>query len=117
MFTIVEPDGVFIAGDYLSNVEFPFIYSSYNDYVKTLDKAAAILNHYSIAYLIPGHGEVTDSKEEMWERVMFSKNYLTRLFEEGSELEEACRKKYLFFEGVKESHLDNIKQAKKEREK
>lgn len=53
----------------------------------------------------------------MWERVMFSKNYLTRLFEEGSELEEACRKKYLFFEGVKESHLDNIKQAKKEREK
>src|SRR5699024_2409254 len=46
IFTVIEPHGIFLAGDYLSDVEFPFIDSSYSDYVQTLEKAAAIFAKY-----------------------------------------------------------------------
>src|SRR5699024_5323086 len=35
IFTVIEPFGIFLAGDYLSDVEFPFITSNYTDYVQT----------------------------------------------------------------------------------
>jgi hydroxyacylglutathione hydrolase len=31
LFTVIEPFGIFLSGDYLSDVEFPFIFSSYKD--------------------------------------------------------------------------------------
>lgn len=44
IFTIIEPLGVWIAGDYFSNIEFPFIYSSSKDYIQTLEKNR---NHFN----------------------------------------------------------------------
>lgn len=58
IFAIVEPLGIWIAGDYLSDIEFPFIYSSSTDYMKTLEKTEAILSVHRIKFLITGHGHV-----------------------------------------------------------
>lgn len=115
LFTIVEPYGIFLAGDYLSDVEFPFITSSYQDYVKTIDKASAILNRYDINYLIPGHGSVTCERQEMLNRINFSKYYLEQLIHDYSDLENECRKKFRFFEGMKNIHFENKKLANEEK--
>jgi len=68
IFAIVEPLGVWIAGDYLSDIEFPFIYSSSRDYIETLEKTDEILTKHAIQVLIPGHGHIAIGKEEILRR-------------------------------------------------
>lgn len=114
LFTIVEPFGIFLAGDYLSDVEFPFIVSSYKDYLDTINKSFYILNNYDIKYLIPGHGTVTKNKQEMLHRINFSKYYLQQLINDNDDLEKECRTKFQFFEGMKSIHYDNKRIAKNE---
>ena len=60
-----NPDGIFaiindvwIAGDYLCAVEFPYIYHSSIEYEKTLAKTDFILHHHKINTLVCGHGEI-----------------------------------------------------------
>ncbi len=48
--------GLCLAGDYLSDVEFPFIYHSSFEYEKTLEKFARIHDRTWFVRLIPGHG-------------------------------------------------------------
>lgn len=81
IFTIIEPYGVFIAGDYLSNIEFPYIYHSSFDYERTLDKVDTIFNRHEIRLLIPGHGDLTRSKVEIQKRKRDSLDYIHRLRE------------------------------------
>lgn len=107
LFTIVEPFGIFLSGDYLSDVEFPFIASSYKDYVRTVEKAERLVEDYAIAFHVPGHGNVTDQTDEIRDRISLSKNYLKRLKADDQTLEKDLRKKYRFFEGMKESHYQN----------
>ncbi|GAA0358546.1 MBL fold metallo-hydrolase [Alkalibacterium iburiense] len=113
LFTIVEPYGVFLAGDYLSDVEIPFIYSGYQDYLKTLGQAKHLLENCEVNVLVPGHGNVTISKNDMWERLNFSMKYVKEL-PDNPQLEDECRKKFSFYDGMHESHVANIKQARKE---
>jgi glyoxylase-like metal-dependent hydrolase (beta-lactamase superfamily II) len=108
LFTIVEPYCFFLSGDYLSDVEFPFIYSSYKDYKRTMKKAQSITETYNISYHVPGHGNVTDSKEEVMDRLNFSDHYLTHLTTDFEKLEDECKARYPFFEGMKESHQKNF---------
>jgi glyoxylase-like metal-dependent hydrolase (beta-lactamase superfamily II) len=68
LFTIVEPLGLWIAGDYLSDLEFPYIYYSSAEYEATLSKLDGILERHAIRLLLPGHGEPTASVEEMRRR-------------------------------------------------
>lgn len=56
MMVIVWQLGLCIAGDYLSNIEFPFIYHSSVDYIKTLEKLPRIHDRNWFTRLIPGHG-------------------------------------------------------------
>jgi len=114
LFTVVEPSGIFLSGDYLSDVEFPFIESSYKDYVKTADKASWIMDHYDIQFHVPGHGNATSQKQKINERITFSKHYLARLLADSAELEKECRNRFRFFEGMKSSHLENVERANKE---
>src|SRR5690606_5077923 len=51
IFAVVEPLGVWIAGDYLSDVEFPFIYYSAKDYIETLEVTDAKLASHRIREL------------------------------------------------------------------
>ena len=66
IFTIVN--NVFIAGDYLSDVEFPYIYYNSWAYQNTLNKVEPILDEYDIQLFISGHGTPTTDKEEVLRR-------------------------------------------------
>lgn len=68
IFTIIEPLGIWIAGDYLSNIEFPYIYHSSAAYEQTLAKVQPILKKHSPKILVTGHGDVALSHREIIQR-------------------------------------------------
>ena len=109
LFTVVEPYGILLAGDYLSDVEFPFI-EDLNSYKNTLQKAAAMMSDKKIQTLVPGHGQVTTDFIEMQKRVDESMLYLNNLIE-GIDQDEALRNQYPFYNGLKEMHELNKKVA------
>ncbi len=79
LWTVIEPHGLLIAGDYLSDIEFPYIYHSSTAYEETLRKLDGILERHSIRVLVPGHGQVTTDREEMRARQQQSFEYITAL--------------------------------------
>jgi glyoxylase-like metal-dependent hydrolase (beta-lactamase superfamily II) len=81
LFTIVEPLGVWIAGDYLSDVEFPFIQTDSRMYEESLAKVGPILERHRVKLLIPGHGACTKDPGEIWRRRDAGLAYITRLRE------------------------------------
>lgn len=117
IFTVVEPYGIFLSGDYLSDVEFPFISGSYKDYVRTIETAEAIFNKYDIKVHVPGHGRTTEDKREMDSRLDFSKHYLQELPKEDEELKAHMQEKFTFFNFMSGVHDDNKKVALRELEK
>lgn len=112
LFTVIEPYGLFCSGDYLSDVEFPFIFSSYEDYVHTINKAENILLNHQITTHIPGHGSTTQNQEEIQKRINSSKYYLKQLLHDNGELEKYLSREYPFFEGMKSIHADNKEMVK-----
>ncbi|TVP91748.1 MBL fold metallo-hydrolase [Alkalibacterium sp.] len=113
LFTVIEPAGILLSGDYLSDVEIPFITSSYKDYCQTIDKAEQLIKDFDVKCHVPGHGSVTNSKYEINKRLTATRYYLEQLKDEGSdkELIEYCRKHYAFFDGMTDSHDANIKKV------
>jgi hydroxyacylglutathione hydrolase len=113
IFTLVDPPGCWIAGDYLCNVEFPYIYHSSYEYEKTLDKAERIINDYQPALFIPGHGDVSDSPTEMKERLLEARSYIRELREcirqDRSFPMEKLWERYRFPIGMKAFHEANVK--------
>lgn len=113
MFTIIQPLGIWIAGDYLSNIEFPFLYHSCHEYEKTLKKANTILGNFRIRMLIPGHGDHTTSIREIEKRRAENLKYLDHLKAmvtgERAFPENALWDRYTFKEGMKNFHNANIK--------
>ncbi|WNS41942.1 MBL fold metallo-hydrolase [Paenibacillus sp. MMS20-IR301] len=79
LFTVVEGAGLLIAGDYLSDVEFPYIYDSSLSYEATLGKLDLILSRHPVTLLVPGHGEAADSRLEMERRKQESREYIHKL--------------------------------------
>lgn len=79
IITVVEPLGVLIAGDYLSDVEFPYIYDNSLNYEGTLMKLDTIINNHKISLLVPGHGSCTNSLTEISARQHQSLEYIQRL--------------------------------------
>lgn len=119
LFTLVEPLGIWITGDYLSDFELPFIYYSAKAYEDTLQKAEQILETYEVSVLVPGHGKVTESKEEIKRRIQLSVSYLERLIEAvkmgNDEQLEALGQEMKFPSSfTKQSHEENIAIVKRE---
>lgn len=120
LFTIVswENRRVWIAGDYLSEVEFPFIYYSSEAYEQTLHTAAAIVQEHQPELLIPGHGQVTASKQEMIQRIEDSLAYIQTLRQCLRESipfpEEHLWQRYLFRKGQESFHQNNAELMQKE---
>jgi len=79
LFTIIEPLGIFLSGDYLSDIEFPYIYSNSYEYESTMTKVDSILSYHSINLLIPGHGNPTKECEEILKRKTASLAYIHEL--------------------------------------
>ncbi|MBQ0141116.1 MAG: MBL fold metallo-hydrolase [Kurthia sp.] len=107
LFIIIEPFGIFLSGDYLSDVEFPFINSSYTDYVQTLKLANSIVENHSIQLLVPGHGSATEKIEEINERISFSQWYLQELKKDAKELLDVVLAKYPFAYSMIDAHEYN----------
>lgn len=113
LFAIIEPMGIWIAGDYLSDFELPFIYDSVKAYEETLQKAARVIETHTVSVLVPGHGQTTTSHEEMKRRIKTSQEYLERLIsavqkeevEEIASLEEEMPFPSAF---TKQCHEENI---------
>lgn len=114
LFTVIEPSGILLSGDYLSDVEFPFIFDSYLEYLQTIRKAKAIFSTHSISVHVPGHGHTTDSKVEMQNRLESAQEYLEQLLYDQENMEEVLNEKYTFFESMKDIHIENKKLAMKE---
>jgi hydroxyacylglutathione hydrolase len=118
LITFLEKEGILIAGDYLSNLEFPFIEDSLRLYRQTLDKFDQILDKQQVRILVTGHGDHTTDVNEMHCRIQVSRSYLDSLeaFVRSDKLIDLdhLSAQYPFFSGFKEFHQANIDLVKKE---
>ena len=118
IFTVIPSLGIFISGDYLCKVEFPFIDVSGLHYLKTLEKATQIVNIYNPSTLIAGHGIFTKNKKEMLQRINDAQTYIEDLIfsiknNQSFDLDSFLRK-YHFPNGMMASHKKNIEILRKE---
>lgn len=112
LFTLIEPAGILLAGDYLSNVEFPFVYHSFRAYEQTLDKAEALIRSGRVRLLVPGHGDPAARPSEMLRRLADSQAYLREAratVQEGKPFpEEALWQRYAFRRNQASYHRANL---------
>ncbi len=105
-------------GDYLSDVEFPFVEHSFADYWATLDKLDALIQSGKVEILISGHGPHTSNPAEMARRVLDSRQYLADLekaVREGSAFDlDALFQRYAFPRSQRPYHVANEALLRKE---
>lgn len=114
LFTILDSLGLFLAGDYLSDFELPFINHSAIAYEQTLNKAKTIINNHNIKILVPGHGQHTVNISEMDRRITMAKDYLTSLktaiISKDERLINEMEGKFAFLSAsTVESHKENVR--------
>lgn len=84
LFIIIPIKKCWIAGDYLSNIEIPFIDHDYEEYLKTMQKASQLwTNHQELDLLIVGHGDVATNRAEIEHRILLDTTYLNALGNSG----------------------------------
>ena len=118
LFTIIEPAGIFLTGDYFSDIEFPYIYFNSYEYEKTILKLDPILAQYPIKLLVTGHGNATRDPSEMKKRQLDSLEYIRKmrkfvLEKNGAGMDQlisGCR----FPRNMKKFHNNNHKLFQKE---
>ena len=112
MMVVVWQIGLCIAGDYLSNVEFPLIYDSSMAYEDTLEKLPSIHDRNWFTRLVPGHGDPALTINEWLHRRTESLSYIYALRESiatGVALDEkSLWDRYKFPRIQQQCHLDNI---------
>ncbi|MBK8504628.1 MAG: MBL fold metallo-hydrolase [Saprospiraceae bacterium] len=111
-------NGVLIVGDYLSNIEFPYVYHSFAEYSQTLDQLDSIIKSGDVKILVTGHGDFTHGKTEMIRRIGDSRSYLDRLeasIRSGSSFDlDKLFDRYKFPKIMKKFHEDNMELMKRE---
>lgn len=114
IFIIIPQLKCWIAGDYLSNIEIPFVDDDLIEYLHTLRKARAVLSDFpDIALLIPGHGDHTCERTEMQQRIENDTEYIQLLHRNPSSLNgtdiEAHIRKYSDNPNMIKAHDANVK--------
>jgi len=79
IITFNKSKNILIVGDYLSNIEFPYIYDSFEFYKNTLKTLENIIEKEEVKFLITGHGDYASDKEEMHLRIKDSRKYIEDL--------------------------------------
>lgn len=80
MATFFVERKVVVAGDVLSDLEFPFIFYSSQKYLESLEKMKEKVLEYGIHILVPGHGRpVLNSQKEILGRIEDDLDYLQQL--------------------------------------
>lgn len=112
MMVVVWQLGLCISGDYLCNVEFPYIYHSSVDYLKSLDKLPHIHDRNWFTRLIPGHGDPALTIGDWLRRRTESLAYIYAVRESiaaGATFdEEALWARYKYPRLQRKYHLDNV---------
>jgi len=112
MIVVVWSLGLCVAGDYLSNVEFPFIYHSSVDYENTLEKLPVIHDKNWFTRLVPGHGDPALTITDWLRRRTESLAYIYALRESivtGIPFdEESLWQRYGYSRLQRKYHFDNI---------
>ncbi|WP_428909008.1 MBL fold metallo-hydrolase [Niallia sp. Krafla_26] len=111
MFTLIQPLGILIAGDYFSDIEFPYIYFNSKRYEESILKLDYMLNNYRIKILVTGHGNPTRHVSNMKKRQQDSLQYIEQMRkwvreeneEEIKRIIAGCR----FPRNMKKSHQQN----------
>lgn len=116
LITYLPKKHILITGDYLSNIEFPFIDYDYRCYLQTLNKLEAIFNSEDIMILITGHGDATQSVKEMKKRLTDARHYLDTIERHvlsGKPFDmKSLVDQYEFYPGMIEIHQDNIQKVR-----
>jgi hydroxyacylglutathione hydrolase len=69
-----------VAGDVLSNLEFPFIFYSSQKYIESLERMKEKIIEHNIHTLIPGHGDaIFESQPEILKRIEDDLDYLHQI--------------------------------------
>ncbi|MBK6481162.1 MAG: MBL fold metallo-hydrolase [Saprospiraceae bacterium] len=79
LFSLLPELGLLVAGDYLSNVEFPFIEDTIGHYHESMDTAKKILKECKVETMVPGHGTIAYTTKEILNRIDHSTRYLDSL--------------------------------------
>lgn len=112
MMVVVWQIGLCIAGDYLSDVEFPVISHSSVEYEASMNKLLAIHDRNWFTRLIPGHGNISLSINDWLQRRTESLSYIYALRESivtGVPVDEdALWNRYHFPLSQRKVHADNI---------
>ena len=74
-----KTQGILIMGDYLSNVEFPFVYESFRQYKHTLNIIERIIQSDVVNIYISGHGDISTKSSEMLVRLSSARQYIEEL--------------------------------------
>ena len=106
LITYIKELETLIVGDYLSDVEFPFITSSYTDYQRTIKCVEEIIMSNKVSVLIPGHGTVAVDHQMITERINDSKWYLSELGL-GNNIDKELALKYQYYASMKKAHKNN----------
>lgn len=118
MMVVIWHLGLCIAGDYLSDVEFPFIKYSSIDYEQTLEKLPRIHDKNWFTRLIPGHGTPALTINDWLRRRTESLTYLFAIRESISTDvpfdETSLWQRYRFPLYQRQCHNDNLALMRKE---
>lgn len=79
LFMVSPAKKLLIAGDYLSDLEFPFIYYNSAEYLRTLELAADLTEKYQLEFAVPGHGQPAGTRAEIEQRIKRDINYIREL--------------------------------------
>ncbi len=113
----VPAEQLLVVGDYLSNLEFPFVYHSADEYRRTLDRLEKIIQQYQPRILVPGHGDTAVTVEEMRHRIARDRRYLNDLeilsgHVPGEPDERDWPSRYPFPRGLREEHAENVRRRR-----
>lgn len=115
MMVLAEKQRTLITGDYLSDVEFPFVDHDYARYEDTLKKMELVLKVTPVSVLVPGHGHPAYRQDDMAARLRQSWQYLDAVWAHVTgrkHFDEAWLwARYPFQAGQATQHLANIRRA------
>ncbi len=118
LFLVIPSLGLWVAGDYLCEVEFPYVYHSFEAYKATLERAKWILDNWDINILVVGHGPLTMDVAAIRDRIVDAEQYINQLYalvQEGKAFSmEALWQRYDFPRLMLKYHEANIALLKKE---
>lgn len=100
-----ERTGVLFLGDYLSGIEFPFIYVDFGEYVRTFSKICSLIRERPVRWVVSEHGPATSDQTEVQKRIRDAAKYLKTLLETAREKRTTLGEHPLLCEAVASSAI------------